>query len=111
MFNDETQKQVINLENSVRKGGEFLFAVSRMGKKIKYSGEYLEMRIPNHIAFTWTVSSMPKATSEITVRFEEIDAEKTRVKLSIKPDERLENLLGSIKSDWSARFRALANRF
>ena len=103
-------EKIISLENKVRKGGRFLFKVTLNGKTIEYSGQYLQMDIPDRLEFSWVSSSYPDAESLINVQFQET-AGKTRLKLTLRLDPRLRKYQDSIKSEWADRCTALAARF
>ena len=111
MFGPKVQaEKIIKLDNTVRKKGEFDYRVNRRGKEIIHNGEYLELNIPNKLAFTWRESTHPKAECNITVQFAE-EANKTKLKLNIRLPAELSANKEKIKSTWSNRCKALAEKF
>lgn len=111
MFDPEIAgEQVQSLDNTVRKGGSFCFKVSKAGKDIEYSGDYLDLRMPNSLRFSWNKNGRSDRLSEIAVSFDE-DADKTRMKLTMKLDPALAEHKDQVKAVWSARCAALASRF
>lgn len=110
LFGDHTGKeQVIDLQNTVRKGGDFSYRVSRNGQEVCYTGDYEELSIPNRLAFTWSELNAGQEPLQISVLFT-ADGNKTRLKLQgrIPPDQAAD--LERIKTQWAARLAALAER-
>ena len=111
MFDPEiVGERVISLDNTVRKGGSFNFTVEKAGKQIEYSGDYLELRMPSALQFSWNKNGRDDRRSEITVSFEE-DQGKTRTRLVMKLDPALAEHKDQVKEVWTARLAALAGRF
>ena len=111
MFNQEIAgEKVISLDNTVRKGGSFSFKVQKRDKQIEYSGEYLELRIPDQLTFSWIKDGRADRCSQIKLRFES-DGDKTRMKFSMTLDPALNPEREAIKAIWTARCAALAGRF
>ena len=111
MFGPKVQQEhVVSLENKVRKGGDFAFKVNRKGTEIEYTGEYIELDIPNKLVFSWSDSLNPSCKSQVTAQFLESN-NKTRLRLKIKLDANLYNEKDSFKEQWSARCSALAAKF
>lgn len=111
MFNKEIAgERIISLDNTVRKGGEFSFKVEKKGKTIDYTGEYLELKIPNQLVFSWIKDGRDDRHSQINLRFEE-DAGKTKLKFTMKLDPALNEQKEAIKTIWAARCTALAELF
>ncbi|MFT4862976.1 MAG: hypothetical protein ACI95C_002200 [Pseudohongiellaceae bacterium] len=111
MFNQEIAgEKVISLDNTVRKGGSFCFKVQKRDKQIEYSGEYLELRIPDQLSFSWIKDGRADRCSQIKLRFES-DGDKTRLKFSMTLDPALNPEREAIKTIWTARLAALAGRF
>jgi len=103
-------EKVVNLQNTVRKGGEFDYQVTRQGQDVHYIGDYLELDIPKRLAFTWGEKSAAVEPLQITVQFSE-DGDKTRIKLQGRiPADRAADR-DDIKALWTARCAALAGRF
>lgn len=110
MFNKEIAgEKIVSLENTVRKGGDYIFTVEKKGKTIRYSGEYLELKIPNKLVFSWVKDGREDRRSQISLRFEE-DGTKTKMKFAMKLDPALNDQKESIKRIWNARCTALAER-
>jgi uncharacterized protein YndB with AHSA1/START domain len=111
MFNQEIAgEKIISLDNTVRKGGSFCFRVQKRDKQIEYSGEYLELRIPDQLTFSWKKDGREDRCSQIKLRFE-ADGEKTKMKFNMTLDPALNPERDAIKTIWSARCAALASRF
>jgi uncharacterized protein YndB with AHSA1/START domain len=104
------QQTVIALNNKVRVGGEFSYTVVDNNQKLSYSGIYKLLNIPHSLIFSWIASTQPKAESEVTVKFQE-ESGKTRIRLRIKLDPKLNTLHKSIKAEWNIRCTALADKF
>jgi uncharacterized protein YndB with AHSA1/START domain len=110
MFNKEIAgEKIVSLDNTVRKGGDYTFTVEKKGNPIRYSGEYLELKIPNHLVFSWIKDGREDRRSQISLRFEE-DGDKTKMKFAMKLDPALNDQKESIKRIWNARCAALAER-
>ncbi len=111
MFDPQvTAEKPLLLENEVRQGGRFKFAVRRGGSDIAYSGEYLALNIPHKLVFSWTVSTEPDNGYQVTVQFDETQG-KTKMKLGLKLPATLSDQREAIKRQWSARCNALSARF
>lgn len=110
MFNkDIAGEKIVSLDNTVRKGGDYTFTLEKKGNTIRYSGEYLELKIPNKLAFSWIKDGRDDRRSQISLRFEE-DGTKTKMKFTMKLDPALNEQKESIKRIWNARCAALAER-
>jgi len=111
MFNKEIiGEKIVSLDNTVRKGGSFNFKVQKKDKQIEYSGEYLELRIPDQLTFSWIKDGREDRCSQIKLRFES-DGDKTKMKFSMTLDPALNAERDAIKTVWTARCAALAGRF
>ena len=104
------QEKVVSLENEVRKGGAFCFTIDYKGLEIIHNGEYLELDIPNKLAFTWRSSTQPDCESKVTAQFQEV-GNKTRLKLTIKLAPELYDQKDTVKKAWTSRCSALAAKF
>lgn len=111
MFGPRVQaEKVLSLENTVRKNGEFDFKIHRRGQEISHQGEYLELNIPSKLVMSWTESTEPEAESKISVQFTE-EAGKTKLKLTVNLPAELAPNKDKIKKQWTARCKALAEKF
>jgi len=102
-------EEVLNLQNMVRRGGEFRFETRRDGRKIKYEGSYQELRIPQRLVFNWRVSSDRGKESLVSVDFTEQNG-KTRLRLQVKIPPELAAQQDTLKDQWAARLDALSAR-
>lgn len=48
-------EEIVSLTNEPRVGGTFSYIVRRQGQELDHMGEYLEIRRPQHLVFTWKV--------------------------------------------------------
>lgn len=111
MFGPRVQaEEIISLENTVRRNGDFDYRVKRQGKEVSHSGTYLELAIPNTLVFSWNESSTPDVTSQVSVQFSEA-GDKTKLKLTVKLPAELDAQRDAIKDTWTARCKALAEKF
>lgn len=111
MFNKGVSgEQIISLKNTVRKGGDFDFAIKKNGKDIHYTGEYLELRIPSQLSFTWIKNKRQDRHSQIDVKFES-EGDRTKIRFTMKLHPSLTSEKETIKSVWMGRCNALADRF
>ena len=101
--------QILRLENTVRKGGEFSYCASVGGTVKEYSGEYLELDIPRKLVFTWSSKSFPGTQCRVSVQFEDAGA-RTRLKMKIGLPAELQQQRDRIRKEWAARCVALATR-
>ncbi|MEX2469889.1 MAG: SRPBCC family protein [Pseudohongiellaceae bacterium] len=101
--------EVLTLQNTVRRGGEFSFETRRAGKKVSYEGSYQELRIPQRLAFNWRVSSDRGKETLVTVDFSE-QKDRTRLKLQVKIPPELAARTDEFKAQWTSRLDALASR-
>ncbi len=110
MFGPHTgTSEVIELRNTVRRGGEFQFRTRSGKQEVIYSGHYEVLRIPNSLNFTWVDSRRPQITLEVSVDFSAQD-EKTRLKVSVKVPAEIKDEKDAIKELWGARCDALVER-
>ncbi len=111
MFGPKVQaEKILKLENTVRKDGEFNYLIHRRGQEVNHRGEYTELNIPSKLAFSWTESTHPDAECQISVQFL-ADADKTKLKMNVKIPAQLSADKAKIKKQWSARCKALAEKF
>ena len=111
MFGRNVQaEEIVSLENTVRKNGEFNYKVKRRGTEISHQGEYLELSIPNKLSFSWIESTAADSVCQISAQFNEADG-KTKLKVSIKIPDSLKANREKIKKIWTARCKALADKF
>lgn len=111
MVGPQVQKEkVINLENRVRRGGEFCYTVNRAGIDIEYTGRYLKLDIPSKLVFSWMDSRYPDCESQVTVEFQPAD-NRTRLKLTVKLAAELYDQQDTVKKEWTSRCNALATKF
>lgn len=110
MFGPKVQaEKILQLDNTVRKEGEFDFCVHRRGKEVSHSGNYLELNIPNKISFSWVESTYPEAECQISVQFSE-DAGKTKMKMNMRLPGELADEKDKLKRTWSNRCKVLAEK-
>lgn len=111
--------EILSLENTVRRGGDFCYRVKKGNQTDTIQGTYQELNIPNRLGFTWLESARKLATEaveehpnvcQITATFEEQDG-KTRLKLQVKVPATLSSAKDSIKAAWTERCNALSERF
>jgi len=111
MFGPKVQaEKILKLENTVRKDGEFNYLIHRRGQEINHSGEYTELKIPSKLSFSWTESTHPEAKCQISVQFVP-ETDKTKLKMSVKLPAQLSPNKDKIKKQWTARCKALADKF
>ena len=111
MFGPQVQaEKILKLENTVRKNGEFSYRIHRRGQEVIHSGEYLELNLPNKLTFSWKESNQPDSACQISVQFAE-QAEKTKLKMTVRIPAELSSNKDKIKKVWSARCKALADKF
>lgn len=102
-------EQVVELRNTVRKGGEFNYRVTRGGQEVCYTGDYEELNIPTRLTFTWVEQDAGLEPLQISVQFT-AEQDKTRLKLQGRvPADQVADL-ERIKGHWAARLTALAER-
>lgn len=101
--------EILELSNSVRRGGEFEFVTRRQGAKTKVVGSYKELRIPQRLAFSWQQGGNEAEELQVNAEFSD-QGDKTRIKLtlSLPPDQA--DRKDEIKAQWVARCDALATR-
>lgn len=111
MFGPKVQaEKILNLENTVRKNGDFSYLIYRRGEEVTHSGEFLEFNPPSSLTFSWTESTHPNAECKITVQFV-ADAAKTKLKMNVKLPAELSANRDKIKKQWTSRCKALAEKF
>ncbi|HBJ89903.1 MAG: hypothetical protein CMQ07_03730 [Gammaproteobacteria bacterium] len=111
MFGPKVQaEKVLELKNTVRKNGSYEYRIERKGKEIIHSGEFLELDIPNRVSLSWRESPKENLESQISAQFSS-EGSKTRMKLTIKLPAELGPDKDKIKDSWSARCKALAEKF
>ncbi len=111
MFGPKVQaEKILSLENTVRKNGEFNYLIHRRGREVNHSGEYLELNIPSKLSFSWIESTHPDAECQISVQFV-ADADKTKLKMNVKLPAQISGNKDKIKKQWTARCKALAEKF
>jgi uncharacterized protein YndB with AHSA1/START domain len=60
------EEEIIHIQIDPQVGGRFSFLVRRDGKMLDHVGEYLEIKRPLRLAFTWGVQSQ-KAQSQVRI--------------------------------------------
>jgi uncharacterized protein YndB with AHSA1/START domain len=48
-------EEIVSLTNEPRVGGSFSYIVRRGGQELDHIGEYVEIKRPHHLVFTWSV--------------------------------------------------------
>lgn len=110
MFGEHTNtNEIVELQNTVRRGGEFTFKTRSGNQEVIHSGEYDTLRIPNVLAFSWLDSREPEKPIHVHVEFTEQD-DKTRLKVTIKIPATMKDEKDSVKELWSSRCDALVER-
>lgn len=71
---------VVKAEADPRVGGRFLVVMRVGGKDLPHSGEYRVIEPDRRLVFTWH-SDVAPAGSEVTLRFEPVGANQTRLSL------------------------------
>ncbi|MEX0619379.1 MAG: SRPBCC family protein [Pseudohongiellaceae bacterium] len=92
-------EETVSLNNEVRVGGRFSFVVRREGKEIDHVGEYLEIRRPERLAFTWGIEG-ESGDSQVIVELREEEG-KTRLKLTHKLDSAWADYVQPTKTAWA----------
>jgi len=120
MFGTHTgHDKIVSLENTVRRGGDFCYQVSKGQKSTLIQGSYQELDIPSRISFTWLEAAEKQDSGSLdeqaetctcTANFEETDG-KTRLKLQFKVPAALADAKDAIKSQWTERCNALSTAF
>ncbi len=70
-----------DVENDAREGGCFTIIMHAGDDELPHSGEYLEIKRPHKLVFTW-VSHRSVDNSVVTLNFTKIEDAKTKVSLS-----------------------------
>jgi uncharacterized protein YndB with AHSA1/START domain len=104
------REKIINLENKVRKGGDFKFMLNRKGQDTEISGELAELDIPKRLVMTWRESTHPDELSQVIAQFDALE-QKTKLKVSIKLPAQLSSQKENTKKLWTIRLTALAEKF
>jgi len=68
-------------ENDARVGGSFTIVMHAGDDKLPHTGEYLEIKRPDKLVFTW-VSHRSVENSTVTLNFTKVDDRKTNISLS-----------------------------
>lgn len=68
MFGPEVrEEEIIKLENNPEPGGTFSFVVRRGADEINHLGEYLEIKRPEKLVFTWGIEGESEDESVVRV--------------------------------------------
>jgi uncharacterized protein YndB with AHSA1/START domain len=70
-----------DVENDPREGGNFTIVMHAGDDKLPHTGEYLEIKRPDRLVFTW-VSHRSVDNSTVTLKFTKIDDNETNISLS-----------------------------
>jgi uncharacterized protein YndB with AHSA1/START domain len=70
-----------DVENDPREGGNFTIVMHAGDDKLPHTGEYLEIKRPDRLVFTW-VSHRSVDNSTVTLNFTKIDDNETNISLS-----------------------------
>lgn len=73
--------RVPNPKLDPRVGGKFDFAMTMGTKHLPHNGEYRVIDRPRKLQFTWISEHTLKSETLVTVRFEALDAKKTKITL------------------------------
>lgn len=110
MFGEHAgDEEVLELNNTVRRGGDFCYETLREGQRVQHSGDFEELRIPSRLVCSWRQSDLPGVEMHVSVLFESL-TDKTRMKLQCLLPESSEALMPALKTQWNARCDALAAR-
>ncbi len=60
----------VNILTDAIPGTQFSFVIQRNGKEVNHIGEYIEIRRPHRLVFTWGVEGMPMGESRVAIDFE-----------------------------------------
>lgn len=101
-------EKIVNLQNEVRPGGTFTYAIKRNSKEIIHDGEYLQIDRPKRLSFSWhETAKKGAAKSKISLNLDSQNG-KTKLKLSMQIDKALAHYGEEIKQQWSERLKALS---
>lgn len=106
---DSGTVEIISLENMPRKSGSFSFKINRQGLMQEYAGQYLEIRRPDRLSFTWSaiVENQERESARVFIELLE-EAHKTRLNLVYELPARLADRSQEIKNEWAGRLSALS---
>ena len=69
--------KVVKIKTQALPRTTFSFRILRDGKELNHIGEYIEIRKPHRLVFTWGVEGFPMGASRVAVDFEPSDGETT----------------------------------
>lgn len=72
MFGRGTE-QIVHLEVDAQVGGRFSFLVRRAGVDFDHVGEYLELRPPQRLSFTWHVGNDRSEASRVEIELTDVE--------------------------------------
>ncbi len=103
-------EKILDLKNEVRPGGSYSYSIQRNGKKVVHDGEYLQIDRPKRLSFSWQESAKENVNKTKISLSLEPDEQKTKLKLSLQIDEALAHYREEIKQQWSERLKALSSQ-
>jgi uncharacterized protein YndB with AHSA1/START domain len=71
-----------DVEIDAREGGRFTFIMHFGGEELPHTGQYLEIRRPDRLVFTWESRYSVVENSTVTLNFTRIDEKTTNISLS-----------------------------
>lgn len=97
---DVRDEQIVSLENHPEKGGTFSYVVRRDGEEINHTGEYLDLKKPARVIFTWGIEGESEGESEVRVEINPIPGGCT-LTLTHTLDPKWEEYAERTRNGWS----------
>jgi len=104
---DADAREIIQLQNEPRPGGNFLFVARQFGKEQTITGEYAEIRRPEKLVCSWGVNGDDPSLCRLSIEIY-VEDSRTRMHLTQEMDAALSSKVDDYKAAWKTRLKALA---
>jgi uncharacterized protein YndB with AHSA1/START domain len=101
------EEEVVRITNDPRVGGSFSFVVRRQGEEINHVGEYLEIRRPWRLVFTWGIDEAGGSRVVIDIIAQDAGCE-LMLTHELPPD--WSDYADRTKAAWSKMLEVLSNQ-
>lgn len=107
MFGPEVRdEEIISIKTEAKEGGSFSFIVKRENEEIDHIGEYMEIKRPLRLVFTWAVRQDLPDNSRVVI---EIVPNSTGAELTLTQEmpANWEHYIDNVKTSWMKMLTAL----
>lgn len=107
---DVRDEEIITLETNPEPGGTFSFVVRRGDDVLNHLGEYLEVKRPHRLVFTWGIESESEDESVVAIEIESTE-KGCQLTLTHELDPKWVDYADRTKAGWSSMLDKLKDLF